>query len=63
VEPARVCDRCGGIVDVMMVPRRKAERRSGVSWAIGACRSCGATFNPAGIQALDPIRSESTARE
>jgi hypothetical protein len=61
VEPTRVCDRCGGIVDVMVVPRRKAERRSGVAWSIGACRSCGATFNPAGIQSLDQNRSESSA--
>jgi hypothetical protein len=59
VEPARVCDRCGGIVDVMLIPRRKNERRSASAWTIGACRSCGATFNPAGIQALDPISSES----
>jgi hypothetical protein len=63
VEPARVCDRCGGIVDVIMVPARKAERRTGAAWAIGACRSCGATFNPAGVQALDPVRPESSPAE
>jgi hypothetical protein len=47
-------------VDVMIVPRRKGDKRS-VSWVIGACRSCGATFNPAGLAALDRNYPESAS--
>ncbi|MQA28618.1 MAG: hypothetical protein GEU82_02105 [Luteitalea sp.] len=60
MEPTRVCDRCGGIVDVIVLPKRKVERRAGDAWAIGACRSCGATFNPAGVLALDPVGTPSS---
>jgi hypothetical protein len=63
VETARVCDRCGGIVDVLLMPTRKGERRSAPAWTIGACRSCGATFNPAGLQDLDPIRADRSQTE
>ena len=52
MEPPKTCDRCGGVVDVTVVPQRKADGTI-IRVAIGACRSCGEWFNEAALLALE----------
>jgi hypothetical protein len=52
MERGKTCDRCGGVVDVTIVPKERAGGTS-ILARIGACRSCGRWFNEAGLMSLD----------
>jgi hypothetical protein len=51
MEPTKVCARCGGAVDVEVVRERKPDNTFN-SFAVGTCRSCGATYTEAEVLKL-----------
>jgi hypothetical protein len=52
MERGRVCDACGGVVDVIVVSKERPDGTA-LPAKVGACRSCGSSFNEAGLMNLD----------
>jgi hypothetical protein len=61
MERGKICDRCGGVVDIIAVEKQRADG-SAIPARIGACRSCGGSYNEAGLMNLDSIERRTSVR-